>query len=79
MTKNTASVTATGPSPALLTKNKLVVKHGQLLEGIEISQECAHPQKMFLDLKLLCLLLMGPTVGFDTKQRNSFLIKFGVF
>jgi hypothetical protein len=22
---------------------------------------------------------MGPTLGFDTKQRNSFLIKFGVF
>jgi hypothetical protein len=22
---------------------------------------------------------MGPTIGFDTKQRNSFLIKFGVF
>ncbi len=22
---------------------------------------------------------MGPTFGFDTKQRNSFLIEFGVF
>jgi hypothetical protein len=22
---------------------------------------------------------MGPTLGFDTKQRNSFLIEFGVF
>jgi hypothetical protein len=22
---------------------------------------------------------MGPTLGFDTKQKNSFLIKFGVF
>jgi hypothetical protein len=22
---------------------------------------------------------MGPTLGFDTKQRNSFLIKFGGF
>jgi len=22
---------------------------------------------------------MGPTHGFDTEQRNSFLIKFGVF
>ncbi len=22
---------------------------------------------------------MGPTLGFDTKQRNNFLIKFGVF
>ncbi len=22
---------------------------------------------------------MGPILGFDTKQRNSFLIKFGVF
>ncbi len=37
------------------------------------------PAKMFLHLKLLCLLFMGPTLGFDTKQRNSFLIKFGVF
>jgi hypothetical protein len=35
--------------------------------------------KMFPHLKLLCLLFMGPTLGFDTKQRNSFLIKFGVF
>ncbi len=22
---------------------------------------------------------MGPILGFDTKQRNSFLVKFGVF
>jgi hypothetical protein len=22
---------------------------------------------------------MGPNLGFDTEQRNSFLIKFGVF
>jgi hypothetical protein len=35
--------------------------------------------KMFPNLKLLCLLFMGPTLGFDAKQRNSFLIKFGVF
>jgi hypothetical protein len=35
--------------------------------------------KMFPRLKLLCWLFMGPTFGFDTKQRNSFcLIKFGV-
>ncbi len=37
------------------------------------------PAKMFPHLKLLCLLLMGPTIGFDTKQRNSFLVKFGGF
>jgi len=37
------------------------------------------PAKMFPQLKLLCLLFMGPTLGFDTKQRNSFLIKLGVF
>jgi len=37
------------------------------------------PAKMFPHLKLLCLLFMGPTLGFDTKQRNSFLIKFGAF
>ncbi len=30
------------------------------------------PAKMFPHLKLLCLLFMGPTLGFDTKQRNSF-------
>ncbi len=35
--------------------------------------------KMFPHLKLLCWLFMGPTLGFDTKQRNSSLIKFGVF
>jgi hypothetical protein len=37
------------------------------------------PAKIFPEMKLLCLLFMGPTLGFDTKQRNSFLIKFGVF
>jgi hypothetical protein len=37
------------------------------------------PAKMIPHLKLLCLLCMGPTLGFDTKQRNSFLTKFGVF
>jgi hypothetical protein len=35
--------------------------------------------KMFPHLKLLCLLFMGSTLGFVTKQRNSFLIEFGVF
>jgi hypothetical protein len=35
--------------------------------------------KMFPRLKLLCLQFMDPTLGFDTKQRNSFLIKFGGF
>ncbi len=35
--------------------------------------------KMFPHSKVLCQLFMGPTLGFDTKQRNSFLIKFGVF
>jgi hypothetical protein len=37
------------------------------------------PAKMFPHLKVLCLLFMGHTLGFDKKQRNSFLIKFGVF
>jgi hypothetical protein len=37
------------------------------------------PAKMFPHLKVLCLLFMGPTLGFDTKQRNSFLIKFSFF
>jgi hypothetical protein len=36
------------------------------------------PAKMFPHLKLLCWLFMGPTHGFATMQRNSFLIKFGV-
>jgi hypothetical protein len=35
------------------------------------------PAKMFPHLKLLCWLFMGATLCFDTKQRNSFLIKFG--
>ena len=34
---------------------------------------------MFPHLKLICLLFMGPTLGFVTRQRNSFLIKFGGF
>jgi hypothetical protein len=34
--------------------------------------------KMFPRLKLRWLF-MGPTLGFDTMQRNSFLIKFGAF
>ncbi len=37
------------------------------------------PAKMFPHLKLLCLLCMGLTLGFGTKQRNSFLIEFGGF
>ncbi len=37
------------------------------------------PAKMFPHLKLICKMYMGPALGFDTKQRNSFLIKFGVF
>jgi hypothetical protein len=37
------------------------------------------PAKMFPHLKLLCLLLMGPTLDVDTKQRNSFFFKFCVF
>ncbi len=35
--------------------------------------------KIFPYYNLLCWLFMGPTLGFDTKQRNSFLIEFGVF
>jgi hypothetical protein len=31
------------------------------------------PAKIFLQLKLKGWLFMGPTLGFDTKQRNSFL------
>jgi hypothetical protein len=34
---------------------------------------------IFPHLKVKCQLFMGPTLGFDTKQRNSFLIKFGAF
>ncbi len=60
MTKNTASVTATGPSPALLTKNKLVVKHGQLLEGVEISQECTRPQKNVSGFEIIMFAVYGP-------------------
>jgi hypothetical protein len=37
------------------------------------------PAKMFPHLKLLCWLFMRSTLGFDTKQRNSFLFEFGVF
>ncbi len=44
---------------------------------IEIKTRGQMPAKMFPHLKL-CRLFMGPTLGVDTKQRNSFLIKFGV-
>jgi hypothetical protein len=37
------------------------------------------PAKIFPHLKVICQLFMGPTLAFDTEQRNSFLIKFGVF
>jgi hypothetical protein len=37
------------------------------------------PAKVFPHLKLLCWLFMDPTRGINTKQRNSFLIKFGGF
>ncbi len=37
------------------------------------------PAKMFPHLKLLCWLFMCHTLGFDAKQRNNSLIKFGVF
>jgi hypothetical protein len=37
------------------------------------------PAKIFPHLKVKCWLFMGPTLGFDAKQRNSFLIKFDVF
>jgi hypothetical protein len=35
--------------------------------------------KIFPHLKLLGWQFMGPTLGFDAEQRNSFLIKFGGF
>jgi hypothetical protein len=35
--------------------------------------------KMFPHLKVLCQLFMGPTLGLDTKQRNTLLIKFVFF
>ncbi len=37
------------------------------------------PAKIFPHLKVKCQLFMGFTLGFDTEQRNNFLIKFGVF
>ncbi len=46
---------------------------------MEIRLECARPEFFFPHLKLLCLLSKSPTLCFDTQQRNSFLIKYGVF
>ncbi len=37
------------------------------------------PGKIFPHLKVKCQLFMGPNLGFDTEQRNSFLMKVGVF
>ena len=35
--------------------------------------------KRYPHLKVECQVFMGPTLSFDTKQRNGFLIKFGGF
>ena len=37
------------------------------------------PAKMFPHLKLLCLLFMGPTLGFDTKAKKQFLDQIWCF
>ncbi len=37
------------------------------------------PAKIFPHLKLKCQLFMGPTLGFDTKQRNSFFDQIWCF
>jgi len=37
------------------------------------------PAKIFAHLKVKCLLFICPTLGFDTKQKNGLLIKFGDF
>jgi hypothetical protein len=37
------------------------------------------PAKIFPHLKVKCQLFMGPTLGFDTKQRNSFLNQIWCF
>jgi hypothetical protein len=37
--------------------------------------EVQMPTKMFPHLKILCWLFMSPALGFDTWQRNSFLIQ----
>jgi hypothetical protein len=53
--------------------------NNQRNDTIEIRLDCRCLQKIFPHFKVKCLLFMGPTLGFDTKERNSFLIKFGVF
>jgi hypothetical protein len=35
------------------------------------------PAKNVSSFQIIMFAVMGPTLGFDTKQRNSFLIKFG--
>jgi len=47
--------------------------------SIEIRLGVQMAAKVFPHLKLLCWLFMCPTFGFDTKHRNSFLIKLGGF
>ncbi len=37
------------------------------------------PAKMFPHLKLLCLLFIGPTLGFHTKQGHSFFDQIWYF
>jgi hypothetical protein len=37
------------------------------------------PAKIFPHLKVKCWLFRGPTLGFDTKQRNSFFNQIRCF
>jgi hypothetical protein len=55
-----------------LGEKKMAKKaNGTCIECIETRVQM--PAKIFPHLKVKCYLLMGPTLGFDTKQINSFL------
>jgi len=43
-----------------------------VVQHIGLFHRVLMPAKMFPHLKLLCWQFLGPTLGFDTKQRNSF-------
>jgi len=67
-------VTKTHYSKTVLKLNKFLKEFKFILflkEEIQILTE-KNKIKMFPRLKLLCWLFMGPTLGFDAKQRNSF-------
>ncbi len=61
------------PTPNSLSKDLEGSNHRDKTRRVQM------PVKMFPHLKLLGSLFMGPTLGFNTKQRNSVLNQIWCF